>query len=77
MEDLTGSLDDIPRVSKSVVMDYLLFRTSSVTNAEIRACKSLDAFAQLACKWIQSVGAKKINERYLIVGKVSIDLYEI
>ncbi|KAJ8929522.1 hypothetical protein NQ314_017780 [Rhamnusium bicolor] len=51
--DLTGSLEEILKISKSIVIDYLLFQTSPVANNEIKACKGLDALAQLACKWIE------------------------
>lgn len=66
--DMDTSLEHLPRVSKNVISDYLLLRTSQDTNNEIRACKSLDAFAQLAC---ECVAAKKIGDNFLALGKVN------
>lgn len=34
-------------------------------------CKSLDAFAQIACKWAEAIPAKKIVDNDLIFGIVS------
>lgn len=68
---MDASLEELPKISKSIIMDYLLFRTSADTNQQIRACKSLDAFAQFACKWIEALAAKKIVENYLVIGKVN------
>ncbi|CAG9823924.1 unnamed protein product [Phaedon cochleariae] len=41
-------LDDIPKIAKNIILDHFLFSVGPSTYFEMRACKSLDAFAQLA-----------------------------
>lgn len=65
--DLITSLDEVPKVTKSRILDFLLFKTSAFTQKELQAHKSLEAYIQFACKWVQSIGALKIGDNYLIL----------
>lgn len=61
---------EFPPVTMEMIKSYLIFRCSDETQKEIKAFKSLEAYKQLANKWIQYLGVKKITDKKLILGKV-------
>lgn len=42
-------------------MDYLLFERNVEINNVTKVCNSLDAFTQIACKWIEVIPAKLLK----------------
>lgn len=64
------SLDEIPQVTMATITDFLIFRVSPFTQKEIRAYKSLEAFAQVASRWVEDIRAKEINGNICVLGRV-------
>ena len=63
-------LSDIPNLTRNDVVNYVMFRMSSYTLEEMKAYKSIEAFEQVICGWVQKVYAKRINTNFLIMAEV-------
>lgn len=70
VKTFTLALDSLPKITTEAITDFLIFRISSESQKEIRAYKSLDAFAQFACKWVEDIKAQEIRDCLCIIGKV-------
>lgn len=77
LKNLILPLDELPRITSEAVTNFLIFRVSPATQAEIRAYKSLDAFTQFASKWIEDIKALEINNSFCVIGKVRLDTYNL
>ncbi|KAB0802366.1 hypothetical protein PPYR_04552 [Photinus pyralis] len=61
------ALDSLPKITTEAITDFLIFRISSESQKDIRAYKSLDAFAR---KWVEDIKAQEIRDCLCIIGKV-------
>lgn len=60
-----------PKVFLLDVFFFLIERSSVYTQEKLRAYKSLEAYSMLLSGWVSNVKFLKLNDHYLIFGKVS------
>lgn len=69
--DLSSDFNTAPDVSWGDVYNYLVHSHSAYTMEQFKAFKSLEAYKYFKCGWVKSMGWTRINDRALLVGKVS------
>lgn len=66
--------EDYPLCNLWSIGRYLVYKTSYYTQRDFDAFKSLEAYKQFACGWARDIFVKIINEKHVVVGKVSFNL---
>ena len=70
---LVGEIaNSVPPVKACDLVSYLALQISFITSAQFKAHKGLKAYNQLKSGWIKEVNTRKISEKYLTVGHVSL-----
>ena len=64
--------DCVPPVEACDLVSYLVLKTSFITSAKFKARKGLEAYNQFVSGWIKEVNTRKICDKYLTMGRVSL-----
>ena len=67
----TLNQEDLPPVRSPDIFNYLVLTTSFCTSDRFKAYKSMDACKYFISGFVSSVTARRIEERYVVVGKVN------
>ena len=67
----TLNQEDLPPVRSPDIFNYLVLTTSFCTSDRFKAYKSMDAYKYFISGFVSSVAARRIGERYVVVGKVN------
>ena len=65
------SQDDWPSVRSTDIFNYLVLSTSFCTSERFKAYKSMDAYKYFLSGFVSSVAARKIEQKYVVLGQVS------
>lgn len=68
--------DKTPPVDACDLLSHLVVQTSFVTAKQFKARKGLDAYNQFICGWVKEVNTRKIAEKYVVSGRVSVELFK-
>ena len=66
--------DVLPLVQCTDIFNYLVLGTSFCSTEQFKAFKSMDAYKYFECGFMLSIAAKKIDQKFVIVGKVRITI---
>lgn len=69
--ELTSNLSFLPSVSIMDMVNYLILTHSFYTGQQLKAYMSLQAYKYYEAGFVVEVLAKRINENFVVVGKVS------
>lgn len=70
-------MNDTPPVDACDLVSYLVLQTSFITSKQFKARKGLEAYNQFVCGWVKEIFTCKINEKYVITGRVSVSIYKL
>ena len=73
VKNFTTTPENLPPVDYGDIAHYLIYSTSYLTAAEMKARKSLDCYINFLSGWVLSVEYKEYPERFLIRSRVSIE----
>ena len=63
--------EELPPVRSTDIFNYLVLSTSFCTSNRFKAYKSLDAYKFFVSGFISSVGGRKVEDKYVVLGQVS------
>ena len=61
-----------PPFTSADLVSYLVLQTSYISAKQFKAYKSLEAYNQFTSGWIKNVTTWKLEEKYVVTGKVCI-----
>ena len=66
--------DDLPPVRSTDIFNYLVLSTSFCTSERFKAYKSMDAYKYFLSGFVSSVAARKVENKYVVLGQMSDNL---
>ena len=66
----------MPPIEPPDLYNYLVLGISAYTSDQFKSYRSLDAYNQFPSGWIKELAGRVIEEKYVVVGKVSCSIVQ-